>query len=613
VRAKNFMRQMLFFAVYSALAQAQITPSQDAYTNSAVPKANYGANGLLYVSDASEVTYIQFNLPSIPSGATVSQATLKLFVNGVGTAGSFNVDFVNGSWTESTISYALSPALGASIVSSLPTTTAQKNNYILIDVTAAVDAWLVGKEPNDGIALVANGTTTVSFDSKENTGTSHPPELDIILTSGGTITGVTTAAGSGLTGGATSGTVNLSLTTACATNQVLQWNGSDWACANLSAGGTITGVATPLGSGLTGGGASGNVTLAVDPTQVPFLVANNTFTGNQTVSGNVSATGMVTGTAFNIGSNLFAFGSYTNNNAFLGFSGNSTMTGQYNTANGFQALLANTSGLANTGTGAWALYSNQTGNNNAATGAQALYSNTTGIDNTAIGTNALISNTTGGDNTATGSGALYYNTKGNFNTATGFLASSANITGSKNAAFGFKALLNNTTGTDNMASGYEALYSNTTGYGNTASGFLSLQLNTTGYANTSLGGDTLLDNTTGNGNTGTGDGALLYNTTGNFNTGVGFDSGLVPDASGMSGQLNTFLGAYTAAGTGALNNATAVGAYAEVGANNSLVLGSIAGVNNCTAANSCASTNVGIGTTTPTLSTFTAPATSPAW
>src|SRR4029077_1341710 len=90
------------------------------------------------------------------------------------------------------------------------------------------------------------------------------------------------------------------------------------------------------------------------------------------------------------------------------------------------------------------------------------------------------------------------------------------------------------------------------------------------------------------------------NTTGSFNTGVGLYSGGTGDGSFMSGQGNTFLGAYTVAGLGTFNNAAAVGAYAEVGASNSLVLGSIAGVNNCTASNSCASTNVGIGTTTPT-------------
>jgi N-acetylneuraminic acid mutarotase len=67
----------------------------------------------------------------------------------------------------------------------------------------------------------------------------------------------------------------------------------------------------------------------------------------------------------------------------------------------------------------------------------------------------------------------------------------------------------------------------------------------------------------------------------------------------MTGSSNTFLGAFTRMGTGSLTNATAIGALAEVDSSNSVVLGSIAGVNSCTAANNCASTNVGIGTTTP--------------
>jgi hypothetical protein len=52
--------------------------------------------------------------------------------------------------------------------------------------------------------------------------------------------------------------------------------------------GTITGVTA--GTGLTGGGTSGNITLNLDTTQVPQLAANNTFTGTQTVNGTVAAT-----------------------------------------------------------------------------------------------------------------------------------------------------------------------------------------------------------------------------------------------------------------------------------------------------------------------------------
>ena len=63
------------------------------------------------------------------------------------TAGSFNVDYVNGTWSESTINASNAPALGTTIVASVPLTTAEKNKYILIDITPAVQAWLNGTRP----------------------------------------------------------------------------------------------------------------------------------------------------------------------------------------------------------------------------------------------------------------------------------------------------------------------------------------------------------------------------------------------------------------------------------------------------------------------------------
>jgi hypothetical protein len=119
-------------------AFGQITPSQDAFTNTAAASTNYGANVLLDVNGAKEIVYIQFNLASIPGSANVSQATLKLYVHTVTTAGSFNVDYVNGSWAESTITSSLSPVLGTTIAPSVPITAASKNQYILIDVTSAL-------------------------------------------------------------------------------------------------------------------------------------------------------------------------------------------------------------------------------------------------------------------------------------------------------------------------------------------------------------------------------------------------------------------------------------------------------------------------------------------
>lgn len=160
------------------------------------------------------------------------------------------------------------------------------------------------------------------------------------------------------------------------------------------------------------------------------------------------------------------------------------------------------------------------------------------------------------------------------NTATGTGALSSNTTGRDNTADGYDALQSNQSGGVNTAVGAEALQTNKTGYGNSAFGFVALYLSTGGY------------------NTAVGDGALEVNQQGNYNTAVGTSSGL----NIAGGNSNTFIGyrsGYTSKQTN-LFNAAAIGALAEVDQNNSLVLGSISGVNGATA-----DTAVGIGTTTP--------------
>ena len=346
--------------------------------------------------------------------------------------------------------------------------------------------------------------------------------------------------------------------------------------------GTITGVTA--GTDLTGGGGNGQVTLNLDTTKVPQLNTANTFTGNQTVTGNLSASGTVTGSSYQIGSNLFAYGSYANGNAFLGFSGNTTTnkSKNWNTAVGVGALQSNTTGFNNVASGIQALLDNTTGYHNTATGAYALMSNTVGLDNTAFGYGALLTNTgnyntaignqslyynIADDNTATGMFALLTNNWGTANTANGSRSLLSNTSGSSNTAIGFSSLYSNTTGQSNMAIGVNALYSNTTGESNTAGGAGALYLNT-GDDNTAYGDAALVNNSTGMANTGVGAGALGNNTTGNYLTCIGF--GCEVDAGGLS-------------------NAIAIGAHAIVGRSNALVLGGTGEW----------AVKVGIGTSTP--------------
>jgi trimeric autotransporter adhesin len=276
---------LMLTSLFSLPALGQITPSDDAYTLTSSPTKNFGTATTLEVENSGAATFLRFNLSGIPSsvtGSMVAKGTLKIFVGTVTTSGSFNVDLVTSSWAEGTITADNAPSLGSAIASAIPVATANKNDYILVDVTAAVADWLNGTA-NDGLALVPDGAVSFTLNSKETTTTSHPAELDIVLTGpqgpagpAGPISGVT--AGPGLTGGGTKGAVKVSMLTSCAKNQVLQWNGSTWVCSSAGTG-TITGVTA--GTDLTGGGTGGTVTLNVDTTKIPGLGTANDFTAPQ--------------------------------------------------------------------------------------------------------------------------------------------------------------------------------------------------------------------------------------------------------------------------------------------------------------------------------------------
>jgi hypothetical protein len=207
----------------------------------------------------------------------------------------------------------------------------------------------------------------------------------------------------------------------------------------------------------------------------------------------------------------------------------------FNTAEGQNALLSLTTGVANTGVGWFSLSSVTTSSFNTATGAGALLFNTVD-ENTAFGTAALLLNTIGFENTAVGSVALLNNTEGNLNTAIGANALANNIDGNSNNATGAQALQDNTTGNGNTAIGRSALMSNTTGETNTAVGINALQTNTSGSNNVALGG-----------------GAGAFLTTGDDNIDIG-NFGVADDAGtiriGNEFQTRTFISAIRGVTTG---------------------------------------------------------------
>src|SRR5439155_2494801 len=182
---------MSLLVVVSQFAAAQIPATDDGYTASSSPSSNYGTGSQLNVIGPGVNSYIRFDLTALPAGLTssnVSKATLRLNINGVTTSGTFDVYLVISSWTEGALTFSKAPTLGTKVASAIMIPTS-KRNFIDVDVTPAVQSWLSSPTPapNYGIALVpsSGSSISVSFDSKENTSTSHDPELYVALVSAG--------------------------------------------------------------------------------------------------------------------------------------------------------------------------------------------------------------------------------------------------------------------------------------------------------------------------------------------------------------------------------------------------------------------------------------------
>jgi hypothetical protein len=253
---------------------------------------------------------------------------------------------------------------------------------------------------------------------------------------------------------------------------------------------------------------------------------------------------------------------------------------------------------------------------NTAVGFESMQFDSSGSINTAVGWRSLRYVKNGFENTALGVGTIEFTDSSYQNTAVGRYSMYA-IGGRENTAMGYLSMGNGTgvptTGIYTLGAtaigayaGYKNIGAENTflgryagggfsvdslrGIENTGLGSHTLTFTTSGRSNTAVGMGSLNTNVTGNGNVGVGTRALVNNSTSSYNVAVG-DSALFNINSGSN---NTGIGAF--ANTNAINqtNATAIGYRAFVSQNNSMVLGSINGVNGATS-----DTKVGIGTTTP--------------
>lgn len=538
-------------AVHVAVSAQQAPPNADTFALSATPKTNYGPAPLLPVTKGA-TTFIRFNLSGLPVNATVSKASLRLYVDAVTGAGTFDVFEVDSPWAETSLNFTNAPTPGLSATGSKPVSigSANCNQFVMVDITTLVQDWVNGTVANNGIALkLTSATGGFSFDSKESEFTSHEPELEISLATAG-------PAGPQGPAGATG----------------------------------ATGPAGPQGpQGIPGNLNPGSAFYVQNGTTAQTGASFN-IDGSGTVGGTLSGATVNSTNGYQVGGkNVFNAVPALQNVAIGIGAGNAATTGNYNELFGASAGSNLTTGSLNTFIGTFTGFSTTTGSANIAIGTDSGYSGTSASYNTFLGYVTGLNTTTGGNNTFLGSGAGFANTTAQYNTFVGNNAGYYNTTGSGNLYLGAGTGGANTTGSNNVyLSNAGAIEDNTIRignnqvntylagvYGNAVSG-QPVVIDSTGHlgsttavnvsgtltgnvinstAGYEIGGKTIFSANPGIENIAIGDGA------GNAAT-TGADNQLIGDSAGTSlttGNGDVFLGSRAGLNTTTGNGDVAIG------------------------------------------------------
>lgn len=300
-----------------------------AASNQAIPTASTSVTGLLTAADWNTFNSKLSSIPALGgdiSGSLGAVSVDKLKGNDISaTAPSANqvLQFVGGVWTPSTLAAGgtvTSVATGTGLTGgpvtntgtiSLANTAVSAGSYgnatnipqITVDpqgrITNAVNVPFTPGMTNPMTSTgdlilggVAGAPSRLAIGSNGQVLTSNGTTASWQnLAGGGTLTGINTGAGSGLTGGGLSGTLTLKLVDGVSNGQILKWNGSSWALATDDVGGGGVPTLNPgnllIGDGTSNSqtGVSGDLTMT---SPANFQIAANAVTTAEIAAGTIA-------------------------------------------------------------------------------------------------------------------------------------------------------------------------------------------------------------------------------------------------------------------------------------------------------------------------------------
>jgi hypothetical protein len=153
---------------------------KDAQIDNGSPANNYGNEQSLTVNwglNSRSIGLIEFDLSSIATGSTITDATLSLFHNSnEQTNARYDVFRVTSAWNEATVTFNTKPTFDPTAVATL-TFTGDGNVYRNWDVTSVVQGWVDGSFGNFGLwieEIPVQGTSSAIFLSSDAAANQRP-------------------------------------------------------------------------------------------------------------------------------------------------------------------------------------------------------------------------------------------------------------------------------------------------------------------------------------------------------------------------------------------------------------------------------------------------------
>ena len=132
--------------------------------------------------------FLKFSIATLPPGTAsddIVQARLRLWVNSNSMLlGAITMTPVTTPWEELGLKETSTGAMTFGLPKLAEVPINNSGNFVSIDVTDWVKAWMDGTLPNEGFVIEASASTaylSIAFDSKESNLTSHEPRLEISL------------------------------------------------------------------------------------------------------------------------------------------------------------------------------------------------------------------------------------------------------------------------------------------------------------------------------------------------------------------------------------------------------------------------------------------------